>query len=411
MKERSAARRTLFPQKLEPGEGGWSLSGTCVVRRGKTFAVVAYAGIDPETKKQRQKWFSGFATKKDAERFRLTLAHSPAFSAGAGPYGAPRLRVGDYLYSWIDERETLRQIRTRTAAGYRDLARLHIRPRLGHLPLARLSPAAIQTLYTAMLTDGLAPATVRQVASIVHAALQAAVRSGLIARNPADNTTPPSVPEHEPTIWTPAQLRAYLDNARETTSPSVYAFYVTAAGTGARVGELAGAAEDAFDLGAALLHVRRTLITAGENPVFGEPKTAKGRRSVLLPAEAVEVIRQAMLWKKEQRLRLGPRFRDVGTLFCTPSGRPLDRHVLRARDHLTRIEDLKLPPIRLHDFRHLHATYLIAAGVDSRTAADRLGHTDPGFLTRTYAHAVAAAQQQAAAVANDLLMKTGRFGG
>jgi len=37
------------------------------------------------------------------------------------------------------------------------------------------------------------------------------------------------------------------------------------------------------------------------------------------------------------------------------------------------------PLIRLHDFRHLHATYLIAAGVDSRTTADRLGHTDPGF--------------------------------
>lgn len=186
---------------------------------------------------------------------------------------------------------------------------------------------------------------------------------------------------------------------------------MTAAGTGARVGELAGAADDAVDLGAALLHIRRTLVTAGETPVFGEPKTAKGKRSVLLPAEAVEAIRTAAVWKKERRLALGPRFQDAGTLFCTPLGRALNRHVLRARDHLTRIEDLKLPPIRLHDFRHLHATYLVASGVDSRTAADRLGHTDPGFLTRTYAHAVAAAQQQAAAVANDLLMKTGRFGG
>ncbi|HKX17751.1 MAG TPA: site-specific integrase [bacterium] len=147
-----------------------------------------------------------------------------------------------------------------------------------------------------------------------------------------------------------------------------------------------------MDLGAGLLHVRRTLTEAGKAPVFGEPKTAKGRRSVLLPTEAVNAIRAAITWKKEQRLRLGRRFRDAGTLFCTPSGRPLDRHVLRARDHLPRVEDLKLPVIRLHDFRHLHATYLIASGVDSRTAADRLGHTDPGFLTRTYAHAVTAAQ-------------------
>ena len=387
------------------------MAGTCVVQRGRTWAVVCYAGLDPVTRRQRQKWFSGFASKREAERFKVTLAHSPAFSAGEGPYGSPRLRFGDYLDSWIDQRETLRQVRPKTATGYRDLARLHIRPRLGHVPLARLSPGMIQHLYGAMLVDEFAPATVRQVASIVHAALEAAVRSGLVSRNPADNTTPPSVPDHEPTIWTPAELRTYLDHARETATPSVYAFYVTAAGTGARVGELAGAAEDAVDLPAALLHVRRTLTDAGSAPTFGEPKTAKGRRSVLLPAEAVEAIRAALLWKKERRLLLGPRFRDAGTLFCTPSGRAIDRRVLRARDHVERIVDLKLPPIRLHDFRHLHATYLIASGVDSRTAADRLGHTDPGFLTRTYAHAVAAAQQQAAAVANDLLTKTGRFGG
>jgi hypothetical protein len=43
--------------------------------------------------------------------------------------------------------------------------------------------------------------------------------------------------------------------------------------------------------------------------------------------------------------------------------------------------------------------------------ADRLGHTDPGFPARTYAHAVARAQASAAEVANELLTKTGRFSG
>jgi integrase len=52
--------------------------------------------------------------------------------------------------------------------------------------------------------------------------------------------------------------------------------------------------------------------------------------------------------------------------------------------------------MRIYDLRHLHATHLVAAGVDWRTAADRLGHADPGYMSRQYAHAVAAAQEKAA---------------
>jgi len=71
-----------------------------------------------------------------------------------------------------------------------------VTPAIGHIPLARLSPAAIQHLYVAFVERGLAPATVRQMAAILHAALSSAVRSGIALRNPADNTTLPSMPEY-----------------------------------------------------------------------------------------------------------------------------------------------------------------------------------------------------------------------
>jgi integrase len=57
----------------------------------------------------------------------------------------------------------------------------------------------------------------------------------------------------------------------------------------------------------------------------------------------------------------------------------------------------------------MHATYLVAAGVDPRTMSDRLGHGSPGFTLSTYAHAVAAAQEEAALAASDLLSARGRF--
>jgi integrase len=164
------------------------------------------------------------------------------------------------------------------------------------------------------------------------------------------------------------------------------------------------------DLVHGLLHIRRTLLRAGREPAFGPPKTERGRRAVLLPQEAVSAIRAALIWKKERRLRLGPKYHDAGLVFCGPRGRPLNPSNIRNRDHLPRLARLRLPHIRLHDLRHAHATYLVAAGVDHRTVADRLGHASPSFTLAIYAHAALAAQQRAAAVANELLVKSARVG-
>jgi integrase len=383
------------------------LSGSCIVQRGKRFSVVCYAGVDPESKKQRQRWFGGFKTRREAEQFRLTLAHHPSFAGGVGPYGSPQLRTGDYIAAWLREREGLRELREQTHDRYEELIRCHIVPALGHIPLARLGPTAVQQLYVTMVSiKGLSTTTARQAAAVLHVALRTAVRRGLILRNPCDNTTPPPRAKFEPTVFTQEQVAKYLKDAREKATPAVYALHVTALTTGLRLGELLGLPEVAVDLRSGLLTVQQQLVRAGRHPVYGQPKTARGRRTVLLPPVATEAIRKALVWKKERKLRLGPKFHDVGLLFCGSRGRPLNPANLWNRDHVPRIERLGLPRTRLHDMRHFHATTLVANGVDARTVADRLGHASVAFTLQTYAHAAVKAQQYAATVANDSLMKT-----
>ena len=41
--------------------------------------------------------------------------------------------------------------------------------------------------------------------------------------------------------------------------------------------------------------------------------------------------------------------------------------------------------MRLHDLRHFAATQLLAAGVDVRTVAGRLGHANPTVTLNVYA--------------------------
>jgi hypothetical protein len=60
---------------------------------------------------------------------------------------------------------------------------------------------------------------------------------------------------------------------------------------------------------------------------------------------------------------------------------------------------------RFHDLRHFSATTLVAAGVDIRTVAYRLGHAQPTLTLNLYAHALPERDRHAAAVLSGMLTR------
>jgi integrase len=381
------------------------VSGTFIVERNGRFNVVAYAGVDPATGKKRKKWSPSFATRREAQQYQATLAHSPLVGAG----GFTRARLGDYLDGWIRARAALMKWRPKTLETARIMAG-YLKRELGHLPLPRLSPAAIEAAYTRLLKD-VSAATVLRAAETLRTALEDALRQGIILRNVARQAMLPPVEEYEPTLLTPEQLQAYLADARASATPAIYGLWATKATTGLRLGELLGLHEDAVDLAGPLptLTVERQLRRAGRNPEFGRPKTRHGRRVILLSELAVDAIRGALRWNEEQKLRLGAKYRDSGLVFCGPTGRPLNPSNVRSRDHYPRLQRVGLPKVRPHDIRHWNATELDDAGVSDAVMAARMGHGSAGFTRRRYVHPRLEAQRRAAEIV-DMLLRPGRSG-
>lgn len=62
------------------------------------------------------------------------------------------------------------------------------------------------------------------------------------------------------------------------------------------------------------------------------------------------------------------------------------------------VRDAGLPPIRLHDLRHTHASIALRAGVPLKVISERLGHADVAFTMNVYAHAIPGMQAEAAAM-------------
>jgi integrase len=55
-----------------------------------------------------------------------------------------------------------------------------------------------------------------------------------------------------------------------------------------------------------------------------------------------------------------------------------------------------VPPIRLHDLRHTHATLMLKHGVPSKVVSERLGHSTPAFTMAVYQHVLPGMQRDAA---------------
>ena len=80
-----------------------------IIRRGKSYSVVVDLGRDPETGKRRQKWHSGYRTKREAEAALADLVGS----VNRGTYVAP-------------SKQSVRGVRGRLAGGDQaDPPRLH----------------------------------------------------------------------------------------------------------------------------------------------------------------------------------------------------------------------------------------------------------------------------------------------
>jgi integrase len=83
-------------------------------------------------------------------------------------------------------------------------------------------------------------------------------------------------------------------------------------------------------------------------------------------------------------------------VFCREDGVPLWPRTF-GREFALHVKAAGLPPIRLHDLRHTHATLALQAGVHPKVVQERLGHAKIGITLDTYSHAIPAMQADAAA--------------
>lgn len=276
-------------------------------------------------------------------------------------------------------------------------------------------------------TRPLSPARIERMFAPFRAAMRAAVKTGKITRSPCDGVELPRAPKPKPLAWIPAReerfraelgkrVRAaeaeadaagrvlttvgrqalwmaadlrpvpamvwlpshagsFLDYLEET-GERLAALYATAAYCGLRRDELIGLSWPEADLDAGVVLVRETGSGSG-------PKSDAGTRAVPMTEEVTGALKA---WRKVQaadRLAWGPDWAESSLVFTREDGMPVPGPWVSDRFEALAFRS-GLPPVRFHDLRHGTASYLKAAGVDTKIISAILGHAKTSFTDAAY---------------------------
>jgi integrase len=337
-----------------------------------------------------------------------------------------RTTLGEWLNEWIADKATGRYVARSTLDGYRT-DQLHLN-RIGNVRLSELAPAHIEHLWRAMTEAGLL-ATIQHCRRTLSAALNDAVALGMIGRNPVPLARTPRYSPEEPEPYTVDEMRRILDAAGQFPNGVLY---MVLAATGARRSEIVGLQWMHFHPGPpGALNLRQQLQRGYWRHGCADPsqcrkravdcpertgdgglsivalKTAKSRRTVVLPASLTEELLAHQATQQTDRIAASV-WDDRNWIFCHPaSGSPLDpRAISRGFADLCRAA--QVPVRKLHTLRHSFATVqLTVGGQPLHVVSRQLGHSSARVTSGTYGHVLVAQDELAAAETERLLFGDG----
>lgn len=283
-------------------------------------------------------------------------------------------------------------------------------PAIGHLRIDKITARHLQGFVNSLAKEGanektgkpLAPKTIRHNLSFISDVFSYAVRMELISDNPCSKVVIPKGEVKEKQIYSQEEMELLLTRIMD--EPVKYkAFFFLIAYSGFRRSEMLSLEWKDIDFQTGVIHIQRTSNYTKTNGIYTDTtKTESSVRFVKVPMEVIDVL---LLYKEEQdeeRIKLGSKWHDTDRLFVKYDGQPMNPQT--PYGWLKEFcEKNDFPFYGIHQFRHLHTSLLIGAGIDPTTVSSILGHSQVSTTLNLYSHMLRENQIKACdAVANAL---------
>ncbi len=380
-----------------------------------------FAGRDPITKKRYDLTEivpAGQNADREAQRVLTRLVHQ----VDEHRHPKTNATVNQLLDRYLERSKVGRKTKKR----YYELAENHVRPFIGETKAGRVDGEIIDSLNAELRRcrrhctgakglidhrtprphecdkrckphecEGLAENTIRQIHYLLSGAYKKAVRWGWVSVSPIDSSDAPAPSRANPQPPRPEETAAIINRAwRDDVDWGTHVWLKAV--TGSRRGETCAIRWRHLTSNYQVLHMQKAIAQDGRDIWETDTKTHQDRR-ITLDEQTVELLvehRQRCVARAEA---LGTELSEDAFVFSpAPDGSVPPRPDTVTQRYRRLVKRLGIDT-HLHALRHYSATELIAAGVDVRTVAGRLGHGGGGTTTlRVYTAWLSEADQRAA---------------
>ena len=335
-------------------------------------------GFNPVTGKRNTVTVTGNTQKETREKLQEI-----AVKMNDGSYRpAGKVKLTDWFDVWLKEYQVSNK--PLTIKNHTGMINKHILPALGSVELRKLNNLTIQRFYNSLSAGDhpLSPKTVKNIHSILHKALEQAVRAGELARNPADNCVLPRQIKKEIKPLEPEEITQFIQCLDDEPYRNLF---LTAFFTGMRQGELLGLSWDRVDFKTGIIEIRQQLQCIDGKYYLETPKHDKVR--YIAPARIVmDILCEEKVKQEKNQEMLGEAWKNEWNLVFTDElgkclvRRTVDKHFKKV------LKKSGIEEHRFHDLRHTFAVSMLDAGEDLKSLQENLGHATAAFTLNQYAH-------------------------
>lgn len=280
-----------------------------------------------------------------------------------------------------------------------------ILPTLGEIRLDKLTPVVLQSWKAEIAARDTSLNTKKGQYKELNAMLNFATKQGYLRSNPLLLVGPFKDvyferPQDKLQFYTADEYLKFSEAAynaammRDTLMDwGFYVFFSLAFYTGARKGEIN--ALKWSDIEGNILHIRRSITQKlkGEDRET-PPKNKSSYRDIQMPQPLIDIL-SAHKERQQRDERFCDEWRICGGTICL-------RDTTIEKRNSQFANEAGLPHIRIHDFRHTHASLLVNEGINIQEIARRLGHSRVEQTWNTYSHLYPREEERAVAILNQI---------
>lgn len=375
------------------------------IRKGKdgNWIVDISNGFDPITLKQRRLVRKGYKTKKEAteaEHYLRSVELKERF------YGA---KITVYmLYELLKEEDRINHRKISYINTQENNYNRHIKNYFSKVD--NVGKLTYDDIYqfrehlrqkVAQNSDNLLSAnTINKIMILLKKIFDVGLRKGYYTTNPVKLLKKLPIEKTKMQFWTVKEFQQFL-TLFEPEEYNIKLLFTLLFFSGLRLGEALALTWQDIDFSTNTIHITKSVYVNKGVSYISSTKTKAGTRRIIINKK---LSQELQYWQQQQKHLLEQFTSDSMSLQVFQSSPiTITKNSIEKQYKKILERDATLKKIRIHDFRHSHASLLINQGEDYLVVKERLGHASITTTIDTYSHLYPSKQKDLADKLDDLI--------